>query len=62
MKITNPFLEELGMPKVILNVKNLTVERNEEDVIKDLTFEVMEGEVLVFLDPNGAGSARLMNS
>ncbi len=39
----------------ILKVKNLNVKLDGEEVIKDLSFEVKEGNVLTILGPNGAG-------
>ena len=50
------------MPKVILKVKNLNVEFDGEEIIKNLTFEVKEGEVLVILGPNGAGKTTLLRT
>ena len=50
------------MPKVILKVKNLNVELDGEEIIKNLTFEVKEGEVLVILGPNGAGKTTLLRT
>jgi len=50
------------MSKVILEVKNLNVKLDGEEVIKDLTFEVREREVLVILGPNGAGKTTLLRT
>jgi len=50
------------MPKVILKVKNLNVEFDGEEVIKNLTFEVKEGEVLMILGPNAAGKTTLLRT
>ncbi len=48
--------------KVILQVKNLNVKFNGEEMIKDLSFDVKEGEVLIILGPNGAGKTTLLRA
>lgn len=48
--------------KVILQVKNLTVELDGEKVINDLSFNVSEGEILTILGPNGAGKSVLLKT
>jgi zinc transport system ATP-binding protein len=48
--------------KLALQVKNLTVELNNQTIIKDLTFEVKKGETLVVLGPNGAGKTTLLRA
>jgi len=50
------------MPKKILKVNNLTVTLDGEEIIKDLSFEVEEREVLVILGPNGAGKTTLLRT
>lgn len=50
------------MSKTILKVKNLKVKLGEEEIIRNLSFEVKEGEFLVFLGPNGAGKSTLMRA
>jgi len=50
------------MLKEILKVKNLDVKLNGEEIIKDLSFDVKEGEVLVILGPNGAGKTTLLRT
>jgi zinc transport system ATP-binding protein len=50
------------MPEIILRVKNLRVSFQEEEVLRDLSFEVKEGEVLTILGPNGAGKTVLLKA
>ncbi|RLC35347.1 MAG: metal ABC transporter ATP-binding protein [Candidatus Nealsonbacteria bacterium] len=46
----------------ILEVKNLNVILAGEEIIKNLSFEVKEGEVLTILGPNGAGKTVLLKT
>jgi len=48
------------MAKPILKVKNLNVKLGDEEIIKDLSFEVKERDVLTILGPNGAGKTVLL--
>jgi len=50
------------MPKLILKVKDLNVEFDGKEIIKDLSFEVSERETLIFLGPNGAGKTTLLRT
>jgi len=45
-----------------LEVKNLTVELNNQKIIENLSFEVKKGETLVVLGPNGAGKTTLLRA
>lgn len=47
---------------LILKVKNLNVVLDGEEIIKNLSFEVREGEVLIILGPNGAGKTTLLRT
>lgn len=51
------------MPEnIILKVTNLNVRLENEEVIKDLSFEVKRGDVLTVLGPNGAGKTVLLKA
>jgi len=47
---------------LILEVKNLTVELEKDAILKNLTFQVKEGEALTILGPNGAGKTVLLKT
>jgi len=47
---------------LILKVTNLNVSIENEEIIKDLSFEVKEGDVLTVLGPNGAGKTVLLRT
>ncbi|MBA4320601.1 MAG: ABC transporter ATP-binding protein [Flavobacterium sp.] len=44
---------------MLLEVKNLNVDLDQERVIENLSFKVNEGEILTILGPNGAGKSVL---
>jgi zinc transport system ATP-binding protein len=50
------------MAEPILKVKNLNVKLENEEIIKGLSFEVKEGDVLTVLGPNGAGKTVLLKT
>ncbi len=45
------------MAKVIISVKNLVKKYGSFEAVKDISFEVMEGEIFGLLGPNGAGKS-----
>jgi len=47
---------------LILKVTNLNVSIENEEIIKDLSFEVKEGDVLTVLGPNGTGKTVLLKT
>jgi len=54
--------EELNMQKNILEVENLNVKFNNEEILKNISFNVKEREVLIILGPNGAGKTTLLRA
>ena len=50
------------MKEQILKVRNLNVELDGEQIIKDLSFEVNQKETVVILGPNGAGKSTLLKA
>ncbi len=50
------------MGRPILEVKNLNVKLAGKEIIKDLSFKVEEGQVLIILGPNGAGKTTLLKT
>lgn len=50
------------MSNPVLRVKNLNVKLGNEEIIRDLSFEMKEGDVLTVLGPNGAGKTVLLKA
>lgn len=50
------------MPEKMLEVKNLKVEFDGREVIRNISFKVDKEEVLIILGPNGAGKTTLLKS
>jgi zinc transport system ATP-binding protein len=50
------------MNDILLEVKNLNVSFDKEKVLKDLSFQVRQGEILTILGPNGAGKSVLIKA
>ena len=55
-------IQDKLMAETILKVKNLSVDLEREEIIKDLSFEVKKGDVLTILGPNGAGKTVLLKT
>jgi len=50
------------MMKKILEVKNLRVKLGNEEIIRDVSFDVKEGDIITILGPNGAGKTVLLKT
>ena len=48
--------------KNILNVRDLSVNFGKEEVLKDISFSVNEGDFLAIIGPNGAGKTVLFRA
>ncbi len=48
--------------KIVLDVKNLSVSIDDQIILKNLSFEIKEHEVLIILGPNGAGKTTLFRT
>ncbi|WP_345791161.1 ATP-binding cassette domain-containing protein, partial [Pediococcus acidilactici] len=44
----------------LLNIKNLSYQRNLHSILKDLNLELPQGEIVGLLGANGAGKTTLM--
>ncbi|MFH1890080.1 MAG: metal ABC transporter ATP-binding protein [Candidatus Kuenenbacteria bacterium] len=47
---------------MLLEVKNLNVNLGKEKIVKNLSFQVAQGEILTILGPNGAGKSVLLRT
>jgi len=50
------------MKELMLKVEKLSVVLDGEEIIKDLSFEVKEGDIITILGPNGAGKTVLLKT
>ena len=50
------------MSDLVVNVQNLYVTFNKQTVLKDISFKLSTGEMLVILGPNGAGKSVLLRT
>ena len=50
------------MSETILKVKNLNIKFGNEEIVKNLSFEVKKGDFFIILGPNGAGKTTLFKS
>lgn len=62
MEVAEKREEGINISEKVLEVENLNVEFDGNSVLKDLTFDVEEEEVLVILGPNGAGKTTLLRA
>ncbi len=46
--------------KIVIKVDNITKKFGDKEVIKGITFDVVEGEIFGFLGPNGAGKTTIV--
>ena len=46
----------------MLNIKNLKVKIEEKEIIKDVSFELSENEILMLIGPNGSGKTTIIKS
>jgi ABC-2 type transport system ATP-binding protein len=50
------------MTNTVVNIKNLTCRYGDLTAVKDLSFEVIKGEIFGFLGPNGAGKTTTLRT
>lgn len=50
------------MSDVILRVENLKVKLDNQEILKDISFDVKKGEILTIIGPNGAGKTVLFKA
>jgi len=50
------------MTEPLLEIKNLSVSLDKEKIINNLSFQIVEGEMLTILGPNGAGKSVLLRT
>lgn len=50
------------MPKPVITVKNLTVSYGDQEILKNLSFTIYEGELAIVIGPNGSGKTTLLKA
>jgi ABC-type polysaccharide/polyol phosphate transport system ATPase subunit len=58
---TKSTLSDFPEANLVLNVKRLNYKRGNEEIIKDLTFQIKQNEIIGLLGPNGSGKTTLIN-
>ena len=63
MSITDGYVTEDGrtIGGVVMEMKNITLRFGGVTAIKDITFDIREGEIRAIIGPNGAGKSSMLN-
>ena len=63
MSNTDGYVTEDGrsIGGVVMEMKNITLRFGGVTAIKDITFDIREGEIRAIIGPNGAGKSSMLN-